>query len=132
MASEPSISRLFSPCGTSRVARTCIYHVTSRGDRREPIFEDNEERHNFLGVVGRAMERFDAVVLAYCLMDNPYHIVVHTRRANLSRLMQQLNGVYTHAYNPRHGKVGHLFQGRFKGRLVDENSYLSVSNPARL
>lgn len=101
-----------------------IYHVTSRGDRREPIFEDDEDRHCFLAVVGQAMERFDAVALAYCLMDNHYHIVVHTRRANLSRLMQQLNGVYTQAYNRRHGKVGHLFQGRFKGILVDENAYL--------
>ena len=101
-----------------------IYHVTSRGDRREPIFADDEDRHNFLTVVGQAMERFDATVLAYCLMDNHYHIVVYTRRANLSRLMQQLNGVYTQAYNRRHKKVGHLFQGRFKGILVDKNAYL--------
>lgn len=101
-----------------------IYHVTSRGDRRESIFDDDEDRHRFLTIVGQAMERFDAVVLAYCLMDNHYHIVVHTRRANLSRLMQQLNGVYTQAYNVRHAKVGHLFQGRFKGILVDENAYL--------
>jgi REP element-mobilizing transposase RayT len=70
------------------------------------------------------MERFDASVLAYCLMSNHYHFVVHTRRANLSRLMQQLNGVYTQAYNRRHDKVGHLFQGRFKGILVDRDAYL--------
>jgi REP element-mobilizing transposase RayT len=101
-----------------------IYHVTSRGDRREPIFEDDEDRDSFLTIVGQAMERFDAAALAYCLMGNHYHIVVHTRRANLSRLMQQLNGIYTQAYNLRHKKVGHLFQGRFKGILVDENAYL--------
>lgn len=101
-----------------------IYHITSRGDRREPIFEDDEDRHGFLTVVGQAMERFDANVLAYCLMDNHYHLVTRTRRANLSRLMQQLNGVYTQAYNRRHGKVGHLLQGRFKGILVDEDAYL--------
>ena len=101
-----------------------IYHVTTRGDRRETIFEDDHDRHAFLTVVGQAMERFDAVVLAYCLMDNHYHLVIHTRRANLSRLMQHLNGVYTQAYNRRHRKVGHLFQGRFKGILVDENAYM--------
>ena len=101
-----------------------IYHVTSRGDRREPIFEDDEGRHNFLTVVGQAMERFDASVLAYCLMDNHYHLVIHTHRGNLSRLMQQLNGVYTQAYNRRHNMGGHLFQGRFKGILVDEDAYL--------
>ncbi len=101
-----------------------IYHVTSRGDRREPIFEDDQDQRNFLIVVGQAMERFDAAALAYCLMGNHYHMVVHTRHANLSRLMQQLNGVYTQTYNRRHGKVGHLFQGRFKGILVDKDSYL--------
>lgn len=101
-----------------------IYHVTSRGDRREAIFEDNEDRQSLLTIVGQAMERFDAAVLAYCLMDNHYHLVVHTRRANLSRLMQHLNGVYTQAYNRRHNKMGHLFQGRFKGILVDRNAYL--------
>ena len=101
-----------------------VYHVTSRGDRREPIFEDDEDRDAFLAVVAQAFARFDAVALAYCLMDNHYHLVIHTRRGNLSRLMQQLNGVYTQAYNRRHNKVGHLFQGRFKGILVDENAYL--------
>jgi putative transposase len=75
-------------------------------------------------VVAQATERFDAAILAYCLMDNHYHLVIHTRRGNLSRFMQQLNGVYTQIYNRRHSKVGHLFQGRFKGILVDENAYL--------
>ena len=101
-----------------------VYHVTSRGDRREANFEDDQDRDAFLTVVAQATERFDAVILAYCLMDNHYHLVVHTRRGNLSRFMQQLNGVYTQIYNRRHLKVGHLLQGRFKGILVDENAYL--------
>ena len=101
-----------------------VYHVTSRGDRREAIFDDDEDRHAFLTVIAQAAERFDAAILAYCLMDNHYHLVIQTRRGNLSRFMQQLNGVYTQLYNRRHRKVGHLFQGRFKGILVDENAYL--------
>lgn len=101
-----------------------IYHVTSRGDRREDIFEDDLDRRNFLELVAQALQRFDAVALAYCLMDNHYHFVIHTRRANLSRLMRQINGLYTQAYNRRHNKVGHLFQGRFKGILVDRDAYL--------
>jgi putative transposase len=101
-----------------------VYHVTSRGDRREPIFEDDEDRINLLSVVAHTMTRFDATVLAYCLMDNHYHFVIHTRLANLSQLMRQLNGVYTQTYNRRHRKVGHLFQGRFKGILVDRDAYL--------
>lgn len=101
-----------------------VYHVTSRGDRREPIFVDDADRHGLLAVVGQAMDRFDAQVLAYCLMGNHYHFVLHTRQANLSRLMRHLNGVYTQDFNRRHGKVGHLFQGRFKAVLVDRDAYL--------
>lgn len=84
-----------------------IYHVTSRGDRREPIFDDDEERLAFLAVIAQATERFDAAILAYCLMDNHFHLVIHS-----------------HRHRHRHRKVGHLFQGRFKGILVDENAYL--------
>ncbi len=101
-----------------------IYHVTSRGDRREAIFEDDIDRQAFLNGLNVALTRFDAVLFAYCLMDNHYHLVVHTRLANLSKLMQHLNGVYTQAYNRRHKKVGHLFQGRFKGIIVDKHAYL--------
>jgi REP element-mobilizing transposase RayT/AraC-like DNA-binding protein len=101
-----------------------VYHVTSRGDRREPIFVDDEDRRSMLAVVEQAMARFDAQVLAYCLMGNHYHLVLNTRQANLSRLMRHLNGVTTQNFNRRHGKVGHLFQGRFKAILVDRESYL--------
>lgn len=101
-----------------------VYHVTSRGDRREPIFEDDADRAELLAVLGQALDRFDAGVLAYCLMGNHYHFVLHTRQANLSRLMRHLNGVYTQNFNLRHGKVGHLLQGRFKAILVDQDAYL--------
>jgi REP element-mobilizing transposase RayT len=101
-----------------------VYHVTSRGDRREPIFVDDEDRMALLDVVAQAMARFDAEVLAYCLMGNHYHFVLHTRQPNLSRLMRHVNGVYTQAFNRRHDKVGHLFQGRFKAILVDRDTYL--------
>ena len=101
-----------------------IYHVTSRGDRRELIYRDDVDRVAHLEVIAQAMSRFDAEVLAYCLMGNHYHLVVHTRQANLSRLMRHVNGVYTQTFNRRHGVVGHLFQGRFKAILVDRDAYL--------
>jgi REP element-mobilizing transposase RayT len=101
-----------------------VYHVTSRGDRREPIFVNDVDRHALLAVLAQATQRFDAQVLAYCLMGNHYHLVLHTRQANLSLLMRHLNGVYTQGHNRRHGKVGHVFQGRFKAILVDRDAYL--------
>ncbi|UCH46553.1 MAG: transposase [Betaproteobacteria bacterium] len=101
-----------------------VYHVTSRGDRQEPIFEDDDDRLALLNVVAQALSRFDGQMLAYCLMGNHYHFVLHTRKANLSKLMRHINGVYTQAFNRRHVKVGHLFQGRFKAILVDSDAYL--------
>lgn len=100
-----------------------IYHVTARGDRREAIFQDDSDRKMLLAIVGQAMERFDAVVYAYCLMENHYHFVLRTHQSNLSRLMRHINGIYTQAYNRRHAQVGHLFQGRFKALLVDKDAY---------
>ena len=75
-------------------------------------------------VIAQATERFDAQVLAYCQMGNHFHLVLHTRQGNLSRLMRHINGVYTQRFNRRHGLVGHLFQGRFKAILVDRDAYL--------
>ena len=100
-----------------------LYHLTARGDRREPIFEDDDDRVQLLNVLARGLERFDANCYAYCLMSNHYHFVVQTRRGNLSRLMRHVNGVYTQAYNQRHDESGHLFQGRFKAVVVDRDAY---------
>lgn len=77
-----------------------------------------------LEILGKSLLRFDAVALAYCLMDNHYHLVVETRRANLSRVMRHVNGVYAQAFNRRHDVVGHLFQGRFHAIHVDRDGYL--------
>lgn len=101
-----------------------LYHITSRGDRREPIYADDADRVIQLDVLAQATDRFDAQVLAYCQMGNHYHLVVHTRQANLSRLMRHFNGVYTQCFNRRHGLSGHLFQGRYKAILVDADAYL--------
>lgn len=101
-----------------------MYHITSRGDRREPIALDDVDRSAFIEVVAEALKRFDARAWAYCLMGDHYHLVLHTRQANLSRLMRHINGVYTQTFNRRHGLGGHLFQGRFKAILVDADRYL--------
>ena len=114
-----------------------LYHVTSRGDRREPIFEDDTDRQTFLAILAEGVERFNWLCHAYCLMTNHYHLVVETPQGNLSKGMRQLNGVYTQASNRRHQRSGHLFQGRFKAILVDKESYLLeltryvVLNPVR-
>ena len=114
-----------------------LYHVTSRGDRREAIYEDDADRERFLEILGEVVRVWNWTCHAFCLMTNHYHLVIETPDGNLSKGMRQLNGVYTQASNRRHGRVGHLFQGRYKAILVDGDAYLLeltryvVLNPVR-
>jgi len=114
-----------------------LYHVTSRGDRREAIYESDSDRDAFLGVLSEVCTTFNWVCHAYCLMGNHYHLLIETPDANLSKGMRQLNGVYTQLFNRTHGRAGHVFQGRYKAILVDKESYLLelaryiVLNPVR-
>jgi REP element-mobilizing transposase RayT len=114
-----------------------MYHVTSRGNKKCPVFEDDEDRVAFLDVLHSCVERYGWICHGYCLMGNHYHLLIETPQANLSIGMRQLNGVYTQRFNRAHESVGHLFQGRFKALLVQKESYLLelcryiVLNPVR-
>lgn len=114
-----------------------LYHVTSRGDGREDIFRGDGDRQVFLALLGDICERFNWRAHAYCLMTNHYHLLMETPDANLSKGMRQLNGVYTQRFNTRHGRCGHVFQGRFKAIIVEKEGYLAelaryvVLNPVR-
>lgn len=114
-----------------------LYHVTSRGNRQEDIYIDDQDRNAFLQVLSRVCDRFNWVCHSYCLMSNHYHLMIETPEANLSLGMRQLNGVYTQNLNRNHGRVGHVFQGRYKALLVQKDSYLLelsryiVLNPVR-
>ncbi len=100
-----------------------LYHVTSRGDRQEAIFDDNQDRKAFLDILGEVVSRFRWRCHAYCLMENHYHLMIETPEANLAKGMRQLNGVFTQWSNRRHQRSGHLFQGRYKAIHVDRDSY---------
>lgn len=114
-----------------------LYHITARGDQREPIYFDDDDRLAWLDLLGEVCDRFNWRCHAFCQMTNHYHLVVETPEGNLSRGMRQLNGVYTQHINRRHHRVGHVFQGRYKGILVEKDSYLLelaryvVLNPVR-
>ena len=114
-----------------------LYHVTSRGDRREDIYHDDNDRQTWLDVFSQVCARFNWRCHAWCLMNNHYHILIETAEGNLSQGMRQLNGVYTQKSNRRYGRVGHVFQGRYKAILVQKDAYLLelsryvVLNPLR-
>lgn len=114
-----------------------VYHVTSRGNAKKPIFRDDKDRYKFLETLESVIKRHNWLCHTYCLMDNHYHIIIETPDGNLSKGMRQLNGVYTQAFNRRHKRVGHVFQGRYKAILIEKESYLLelcryvVLNPVR-
>lgn len=113
------------------------YHVCARGNRKEDIYLDDADRYEFLALLSRVTETHVLECHAYCLMSNHYHLVATTLEPNLSSAIQALNGPYAQWWNVRHGRVGHVFQGRFKAQVVQDDSYMLtacryvVLNPVR-
>ncbi len=114
-----------------------VWHLTARGNEQRDIYRDDVDRERFLLLLSQSVIRFGWKVFAWVLMSNHYHLVLQTPQPNLSRGMQWLNGRYAQWFNRRHGRSGHLFQGRFHGKVVEKESYLFtvaryvVLNPVR-
>ncbi len=105
-----------------------LYYVNSKGNDGQSVFQDREDFELFLQVLDHTATRYNWVVHSYCLMKNQYHLLLETPDGNLSIGMRQLNGVYTQRFNQKHGRSGHLYQGRFKSILVQRDAhFLDVS-----
>ncbi len=100
-----------------------FYHVTSRGNERKDIFKSNTDREMFLSYLASAQEKYEAVVHAYCLMSNHYHLMIETPQGNLSQIMKYINSSYTNFFNIKRKRTGHLLQGRYKAVLVEADAY---------
>ena len=96
-----------------------IYHVMSRGDRRKPIFKDDADRERFLETLTECCGKTDWQIHAFCLLSNPFHLVVETPKGNLVAGMKWFLGTYTGRFNRRHKLFGHRFRGRYKSLIVD-------------
>ena len=101
-----------------------IYHVMARGVGRRDIFLDDTDRHSYLDLIGTQVESGILIVHSFCLMANHSHTLCETPFGGLSRCMHDLLGTYARLFNRRHGRVGHLFQGRFRALLVQDGDYL--------
>lgn len=114
-----------------------IYHITSRGNGKQTTFHDDADYQKFLQILAKVTHRYHWKCHAYCLTENHYHLLIETPEGNLSAGMRQVNGIYTQYFNRQHEQVGHLFQGRYKSKLVEKQSYLLevcryiVLNPVR-
>jgi putative transposase len=114
-----------------------FYHVLSRGNEKREIFRDDKDYLKFLEILERVVDRFHLEVHAYVLMKNHYHLLVRTREESLSRAIQWLGVSYSVWFNRKHQRSGHLFQGRFKSFLIENERYLTAmclyihNNPLR-
>lgn len=102
------------------------YHVTCRGNEKKLIFADAQDRKTFLEKLSISLEIYNVSLLAYVCMPNHFHLLATTPDGNLSEFMRHFNIFYTSAFNRRHSRVGHLYQGRYKAFLIDSDNYLLV------
>lgn len=114
-----------------------LYHITSRGNERNPIYREEGDYQRFLEILSELPQRYGVILHGYVLMGNHYHLLIETPKGNITKLMHYLNAIYTGYFNKKYSRVGHLFQGRYKGILIEKERYLlSVSryihlNPIR-
>jgi REP element-mobilizing transposase RayT len=115
-----------------------IYHVTVRGNGRREIFRDDSDRERLLWRLSESADLYEVRIYLFCLMDNHFHLVIETPRANISRFMQSVLTGYSVYYNFKHNTCGHVLQGRYGAEVVEGNGYLlSLSryvhlNPVRI
>ncbi len=114
-----------------------FYHVTSRGNKRQNIFTNHEDRNTFVNVLARTIKTYNWKCYAFCLMDNHYHILLQTPNGDLSTGMRDLNGIYTQLFNKKHHTTGHIFEGRYRAFVIEQGEYFcevlryTVLNPLR-
>jgi putative transposase len=117
----PSLGMPRGPRGEEAGA---IHHVFARGNRRETVFIDDNDRATYLAMLRAAVRRYRWLCLSYCLMDNHFHLLLETPTPNLGIGMRHLQGSYAQTFNRRHKQVGHVFQGRYGNERVKSDAQL--------
>ena len=109
-----------------RVEQAGYYHIINRGVARMSIFLKDDDFKKFLEIVAIAKDRYDFTLHSFCLMSNHYHLLLETKHENLSLIMRQINSTYAQYFNKTYGRIGPLWQGRFKNWYVYTESYLYI------
>ncbi len=103
-----------------------IYHIMMRSISEALLFKENEDKEKFLFYIKKYMIQFNFKLYGYCLMPNHIHLIVDTNGADLSKIMHGINQSYAQYFNRKYGRHGHLFQDRFKSKIVKNEKYLMV------
>jgi len=117
---------------------SACYHIITRGNQKQPVFEDNEDYEKYLQIVKKAKRKYGILIFAYCLMLNHVHMLLKGKiPTNISKFMHWVNRGYTAYFNEKYGKVGHLWQARYKSKPIVKDNYMVScaeyieGNPAR-
>ena len=100
-----------------------VYHITNRGNRRADIFKDGEDYQVYLTILQQTMDKYPYILYSYCLMTNHIHLQLETKDVEIWHIMRHINLLYTKYFNNKHNFVGHLFQGRYKSEIIENDSY---------
>jgi putative transposase len=104
--------------------RNAYYHVMLRGNNRQNIFHTKDDYHDFMSCLNNIADSYAANIHLYCLMTNHIHLVIEVQDIPISKIMQSLSTKYARRHNQRYNTTGHLFQGRFKSKLIQDDQYL--------
>jgi REP element-mobilizing transposase RayT len=120
----PAYRQVVARVPRSHLPPAAIFHVTTRGVGRMAILREDIDGRSFTGFLVRSSSRFEWQVHAYCLMTNHFHLVVEAATERLSQGMQSLNWSFARRFNDRYDRTGHVFEGRFRTRLIEGDAYL--------
>jgi len=105
-----------------------IYHVTVRGNNKEAIFFNDDDKNRYLETLKRYKEKYKITFYGYCLMDNHIHLLIDSMGQDISKIMQGISLSYTIYINKTYDRCGHLFQDRFWSKIVDSEKYLVTAS----
>ena len=113
------------PSGPRLLIRHACYHIITRGNQKQKVFFDTKDYVKYLHFLHKYKRKFDFHIYGFCLMPNHIHLIGEPQEnANLSKFMQALSRAYTAHFNRRYNKVGHLWQGRYKSKVIVKDNYL--------
>ncbi len=112
------------PSGPRLIVDEGCYHIMTRGNRKQKTFRADEDFHRYMGMLIKYKKKYKFRLYGYCLMPNHVHLIGEVVGKNLSKFMHGLNRSYVIYFNKTYDKVGHLWQDRFKSKLIVKDKYL--------
>jgi len=112
------------PRKARKLSSTNIYHVMIRGNRKQDIFLEDEDKSRFIKILKKVKQKGEYELFAYCLMNNHVHLLIKEKNEQISQTMKRINVSYVNYFNQKYQQIGHLFQGRFKSEPIEDETYL--------